>query len=107
MQRYVTGNFCRVLLLKRDATFPGLFCLFCMSLKTVLFFNFKKINMKKIVFAVLAITFILSGYAQSDKNLQKRQVSGFHGVDVSGGIDLYLSDGPESVAISASSTDVR
>jgi len=59
--------------------------------------------MKKILSAILAITFVLSAYAQSgDKNLEKRKVSGFHGVEVSGGIDLYLSEGPESVAVSAS-----
>ncbi|HEY2649547.1 MAG TPA: head GIN domain-containing protein [Puia sp.] len=64
--------------------------------------------MKKIVFAVLSLTMAFTGYAQSgDKNLQKREVSGFHGVDISGGIDLYLSDGPESVAISASNADAR
>jgi hypothetical protein len=64
--------------------------------------------MKKIVFAFLAIVSVLALKAQSgEKNLQKRQVSGFHGVDVSGGIDLYLSSGPESVSISASSTEVR
>ena len=63
--------------------------------------------MKKIVFAFLAMISILAVNAQSgEKNLQKRQVSGFHGVDVSGGIDLYLSYGTESVAISAS-TEVR
>ncbi|HET7003252.1 MAG TPA: head GIN domain-containing protein [Puia sp.] len=63
--------------------------------------------MKKILFAILTMITILAANAQSgEKNLQKRQVSGFHGVDVSGGIDLYLSSGPESVAISAS-TDVR
>ena len=64
--------------------------------------------MKKIVFAFLAIVSVLALNAQSgDKNVQKRQLSGFHGVDVSGGIDLYLSSGPESVAVSASSADVR
>ena len=54
---------------------------------------------------MLAIVFVMAVNAQ-EKNLQKRQVSGFHGVAVSGGIDLYLSSGPESVAISASN-DVR
>ena len=64
--------------------------------------------MKKIVFAFLSIVSVLAVNAQSgEKNVQTRQVSGFHGVDVSGGIDLYLSNGPESVAISASSTEVR
>jgi hypothetical protein len=70
-------------------------------------FIIKTFVMKKIVFAVLAMISILAVNAQSgEKNVQKRQVSGFHGVDVSGGIDLYLSYGPESVAISAS-TEVR
>src|ERR1700759_615972 len=64
--------------------------------------------MKKILFAFLSMVSMLALNAQSgEKNLQKRQVSGFHGVDVSGGIDLYLSSGPESVAISASSNEVR
>jgi hypothetical protein len=64
--------------------------------------------MKKIVFAFLTLFSMLAVNAQSgEKNAQARQVSGFHGVDVSGGIDLYLSSGPESVAISASSTEVR
>lgn len=64
--------------------------------------------MNKILIAFLSVITMLAGNAQSgDKNLQKRQVSGFHGVDVSGGIDLYLSSGPESVAISASGTEVR
>jgi hypothetical protein len=63
--------------------------------------------MKKILFAILSIITMIAANAQSgEKNLQKRQVSGFHGVDVSGGIDLYLSYGTESVAISAS-TEVR
>ena len=71
-------------------------------------FIIKIFVMKKIVFAFLAMISILSVNAQSgEKNLQKRQVSGFHGVDVSGGIDLYLSYGPESVAVSAASTEVR
>lgn len=64
--------------------------------------------MKKMLFAFLTMVSMLAVKAQSEeKSLQKRQVSGFHGVDVSGGIDLYLSSGPESVAISASSAEVR
>jgi hypothetical protein len=63
----------------------------------------KTFVMKKIVFAFLSIVSMLAVNAQSgDKNLQKRQVAGFHGIDVSGGIDLYLNYGPESVAIAAS-----
>jgi hypothetical protein len=65
--------------------------------------------MKKIIFASLAILSLMAGYAQSggDKNLQPRKVSGFQGIQVSGGIDLYLSSGPESVAVGASSTEIR
>ncbi len=65
--------------------------------------------MKKFIFASLAMLSLLAGYGQSgdDKNLQTRKISGFHGIQVSGGIDLYLSGGPESVAISASSPSIR
>ncbi len=64
--------------------------------------------MKKIIFASLALFSMLAGYSQSgDKNLQTRAVSGFQGVEVSGGIDLYLSSGTESVAVTASSTEIR
>jgi len=71
-------------------------------------FIIKKFVMKKMLFALFSMVALLAVNAQSgNQNAQKRQVSGFHGVDVSGGIDLYLSNGPESVAISASSADVR
>lgn len=64
--------------------------------------------MKKIIFAGLAIFSLLAGYSQNeDKNLQARNVTGFTGVNVSGGIDLYLSSGNESVSVSASSTNIR
>lgn len=64
--------------------------------------------MKKIIFAGLAIFSLVTAYSQgNDKNLQSRKVTGFTGVDVSGGIDLYLSSGTESVSVSASSETVR
>ena len=64
--------------------------------------------MKKIIFVTLTMFTLLKGYGQSgEKNLQIRQVPSFVGVDVSSGIDLYLSNGPESVSIFASSTDLR
>jgi hypothetical protein len=62
--------------------------------------------MKKIIFTGLAILSLLAGYSQSD-NTQTRKVSGFTGVDVSHGIDLYLSIGPESVSVSASTNELR
>ena len=71
-------------------------------------FIHKFTQMKKIIFAVFALSAMLAGYSQSDDgNKQTRQVSGFHGVDVSGGIDLYLSSGTESVAISAAKLLIR
>jgi hypothetical protein len=71
--------------------------------------HIKADNMKKIIFASLATLFLLEGYSQAgdDKNLQTRKVSGFHGIQVSGGIDLYLSSGPESVSISAATPEIR
>ncbi len=43
----------------------------------------------------------------NDANAEKRNVSGFHAIEVSGGIDLYLSQGEEAVAVSAAKTDYR
>jgi hypothetical protein len=64
--------------------------------------------MKNLFLASLVIFSVLAGYGQSaDPNLQKRNAAGFTGVSVSGGIDLYLSGGQESVSVSASSSSVR
>jgi Putative auto-transporter adhesin, head GIN domain len=44
----------------------------------------------------------------NDKNAQKRSVQSFHGVTISSGIDLYLSQsGDEAVAVSADDPEVR
>jgi hypothetical protein len=44
----------------------------------------------------------------NDANAQKRTVTGFHGVDIHSGIDLYLSQGgDETVVVSASDAEVR
>lgn len=43
----------------------------------------------------------------SDKNAEKRNVTGFHAIRISGGIDLYFSQGDEAVAVSAASTSDR
>jgi hypothetical protein len=44
----------------------------------------------------------------ADANAQKRSVSGFHAISISGGIDLYLNQGgEEAVAISASDPEIR
>src|SRR5215204_2497405 len=66
--------------------------------------------MKKL-FSLLAITgLITTASAQktiNDANAQKRNVSGYHAIEVSGGIDLYLSQGDEAVAVSASKDEYR
>jgi hypothetical protein len=66
--------------------------------------------MKKL-FSVLFFAFIASAVSAqktiNDANAEKRNVSGYHAIEVSGGIDLYLSQGDESVAVSASETKFR
>jgi hypothetical protein len=64
-------------------------------------------HMKKLLFVSLSTFTLLSGYSQSDNGRETRKVPSFHGVAVSGGIDLYIGSGPESVSVSASSDDVR
>ncbi|MBC7946600.1 MAG: DUF2807 domain-containing protein [Chitinophagaceae bacterium] len=66
--------------------------------------------MKKIYLSLLSAALCLNLVAQktiNDANAEKRNVSGYHAVSVSGGIDLYLSPGNESVAVSASETRFR
>ena len=44
----------------------------------------------------------------NDKNAQKREVRNFHGIEISGGIDLYLNQGgEEAVAVSAAEPEWR
>jgi len=61
--------------------------------------------MKKIFTAILLTAFALTGISQktiNDPNAEKRGVSGYHGVAVSGSIELFLTQAnEESVAISA------
>ena len=67
--------------------------------------------MKKIIASLLLLTAAFYVHAQktiNDPNAEKRNVSGFHGVEVGGGIDLYLTQGgTEAVAISASDAELR
>jgi hypothetical protein len=66
--------------------------------------------MKKLFFLLSFAIFALTVTAQkviNDPNAEKRNVSGYHAISVSNGIDLYLSQGSESVAISASETKYR
>jgi hypothetical protein len=44
----------------------------------------------------------------NDRNAQKRNVQGFHAIEISSGIDLYLSQGTEeAVAVSATDPETR
>jgi hypothetical protein len=43
----------------------------------------------------------------NDVNAERRSVKNFHAVKVSGGIDLYLSEGDEALAVSARDTEIR
>lgn len=66
--------------------------------------------MKKLFF-LLSFAIITSAVTAqkviNDPNAEKRNVSGYHAISISNGIDLYLSQGSESVAISASETKYR
>lgn len=67
--------------------------------------------MKKIIISLIILTISASAvFAQktiNDPNAEKRSVGSFHGVEVGGGIDLYLSQGDETVVVSASETKYR
>jgi hypothetical protein len=75
---------------------------------------FRKTGIMKntILLAAIALTSFAAiaqdGKVIDDKNAQKRPAQGFHGIEISSGIDLYLSQGnEEAVAVSASDLDVR
>jgi len=66
--------------------------------------------MKKLFFFLSFVMVAMTIAAQKvikDPNVEKRNVSGYHAISISGGIDLYLSQGSESVAVSASETKQR
>jgi hypothetical protein len=66
--------------------------------------------MKKYILLLTALIICVSAIAQktiNDPNAVKRRVTSFHAVEVSSGIDLYLTQGNESVAVSATSEDAR
>jgi hypothetical protein len=67
--------------------------------------------MKKI-FSLLLIVYSATLFAQTrtvinDKNVESRNVKGFHAIKVSDGIDLFLSYGDEAAAVSASEDKYR
>jgi hypothetical protein len=66
--------------------------------------------MKKLFFLFCLFSLTAVSQAQkiiNDPNAEPRKVGSFTGVDVSGGIDLYLSAGDEAVAVSASKPEYR
>jgi hypothetical protein len=66
--------------------------------------------MKKILLLAVVALFVTTAQAQktiNDANAEKRTASRYHAIEVSGGIDLYLSYGDESVAVSASEIKYR
>jgi len=66
--------------------------------------------MKKILACALFVPLGLGVFGQktvNDPNAEKRNVSRFHGIEVSSGIDLYLSQGQETVVISAVESKYR
>ena len=66
--------------------------------------------MKKIFLSILLAGLAIAGFGQktiNDPNAEKRTASGYHAIEIGGGIDLYLSQGNEAVAVSATETKYR
>ena len=70
--------------------------------------------MKKIIITLFMGLGIVGSYAQNEKNLvvdanaEVRTVNNFNGIEVSGAVDLFISQGnSEAVAVSASSDEIR
>jgi hypothetical protein len=67
--------------------------------------------MKRLILSFLCVTALLGVNAQktiNDENAEKRNVSGFHGIEVSTGIKLVLTKGnTEEVAVSADKIEYR
>jgi len=67
--------------------------------------------MKKFLLSFVLIATTVAGIAQktiNDPNAEVRTVSGFHGIEVSTGIELTLTEGSsEAVAVSADKTEFR
>src|SRR5205085_7395899 len=65
--------------------------------------------MKKLFLLTVAVLLITTTFAQKtirDPNVEVRNVGSFHAIEVSGGINLYLSKGDEAVAVSASDKEI-
>lgn len=66
--------------------------------------------MKKLILLSIVVLGALASQAQKtvyDANAQVRTARGFHAIQVSGGIDLYLTQGEEAIAVSARDLEDR
>lgn len=66
--------------------------------------------MKKLFSLLCLLSFIIVVHAQkviNDPNAEPRKTGSFTGIDVSGGIDIYISAGDEAVVVSASKSEYR
>jgi hypothetical protein len=66
----------------------------------------KIVYMKKLILAGWAAISFFTGFSQNNSK-ESRQVPAFHGVEVSGGVDLYISSGSSMVAVSAANDNIR
>lgn len=60
-----------------------------------------------LLFLVATVSTTTAQKTINDANAEKRNVSGFHAIEISSGIDLYLSQGEEAVAISAAKDEYK
>ena len=67
----------------------------------------KRLILLNALFAITLIATAQNGKAINDANAETRNLKGFHGIRIGSGIDLYLSQGPEAVAVSASKPEYR
>lgn len=67
--------------------------------------------MKKLLFILTVAIFNLNGNAQktvNDANAERRDLSGFHSINIANAFDVYISQGnEEAVAISGSSSEIK
>ena len=68
-------------------------------------YNYEKDS--KLSIFTASFSAVIAQKTVNDPNAEKRNVSGYHAIEVGGGIDLYLSQGEEAVAVSASETKYR
>ena len=65
---------------------------------------------KTMAFILLFSTVLMAGAQQTvnDANAEKRNISAFSGIHVSGGIDIFITQGSEdAIAVSAAETKYR